>query len=1092
LFSEGNLLNALSAGDSFERLILGAALSNTPATNVSDGTPMARANELWKQGRLPEAEAAYREVLEGNPKAAWALYRLGEIYESLDEESSSETFFARALALDPTLIQSRENANFWKRFKTANELLEARSFASAEPIFTDLLSRKPESAPVLTKLGRIASEYGRIESALSYYERAIAMDSSYPWGHIGKAEVLDVLGQTTEAIAVLEFVSKQPDSPRVVASRLLALRRKERLSDENASGPHIRHWPANSPTPERAGPRVAVVSWCLAHNPVGRAMVLAEVAAAADLACEIVGPLFPSYGEDLWPPLRDGAQGVDVHGFLALSFVEFMEGAIRLVTSRPAEVAWVSKPRLPSLLIGFLYKLIHGSSVVLDIDDDELAFFRAEGPLSIDDFLRDLSSSDWREPHAKRWTQLAYSLIQHADAITVCNPVLQRKFGGTIIRHARGEEQFERARSKRDEVRREFGFTDDDKVILFLGTPRRHKGVLDVARALRTIDNPRTVFCIVGTILDRELKKELEAFPGVRISLHSDQPYSRLAELNAMADLVCVLQDPLDLIVQSQTPAKLTDAIATGTTILATAVPPIMDMMDRGRMVSVSEKNLTEALAAGLSSTDPQDVDRRRAFFCEELSAAANAPRARAIIDAAQAKNSPLPADIRRVFELLDRSMPGSLPAECCAVTKGIFRSGPRVGALTDLSKGVNLVFFWKQNDSGIYGRRSDMLLQQFAAMPNIRRILHIDAPVSVDALAVIAGASDVQGQGRLVASNTINRFLQVNDDDRVARRSFVYRGQESRLLGRELPAFEEFPNAVETWLRELDMTENVLAWVCPVVRGFPQVQQRLGFSFVACDVIDDQRQWPMQPAWRVQIERNYRDIFARSNAAFANCDAVGAWLEQEGLNPSVVPNGMDVFDNIDSWPIPDVIARLSRPVVGYCGNLTQRIDWELIEHVAEARPNWSIVLIGEPGKDERCRAVAARPNVHMLGVLPYDLACRHIAAFDAAMIPHANTALSAHMNPLKLYVYRGLGVPVVSTEIANLDDFAGDIRLAATAPQFVAALDDAIAERRENGRMFPPASILQAVSWSSRASAIWRRLEDVFEAGRTSKASAA
>ncbi len=53
--------------------------------------------------------------------------------------------------------------------------------------------------------------------------------------------------------------------------------------------------------------------------------------------------------------------------------------------------------------------------------------------------------------------------------------------------------------------------------------------MLDVARALREVGDPNAVFCIVGTVLDKELKKELESFPGVRIALHPDQPYSRLA-----------------------------------------------------------------------------------------------------------------------------------------------------------------------------------------------------------------------------------------------------------------------------------------------------------------------------------------------------------------------------------------------------------------------------------------------------------------------------------------------------------------------------------------------------------------------------------
>jgi len=1039
--------------------------------------PFEEANRLWKEGNLDEAEGALLDILKKRPNAPWALFRVGKIKEQRGESEAAAQYIARAVALNPDLGKN-DKSGFWKRFRAASDLLDSRNFAAAEPVFLDLLADKPQSAPVLAKLGRIVGEVGRTTEALSYYDRAIAADATHVWGHIGRAEILAATGAVDEAATILETVAARDPSLTVVKDRLAALRRNQRIDTEGAEGVRIRCWPATAVWPVPDGPRVTVVAWCLAHNPVGRAMVLADLAAELGPS-EIVGPIFPSYGEDLWPPLREGTRKIDIRGFQAPSFDVFLEGAIRLVMERPCEVVWVSKPRMPSLIIGFLYKLIHGAAVVLDIDDDELAFVRAETALSLDEFLAGQTPSDWREPYSKRWTQLAVWMVRFADAVTVCNPVLQHRFGGTMVRHARDARLFDAAQTKRDALRSEFGFVPDDKVVLFLGTPRRHKGVLDVARALQTLGDRNAVFCIVGTVLDKELKKELETFSGARIVLHPDQPYARLAELNAMADVVCILQDPLDPIAQSQTPAKLTDAIATGTRVLATSVPPVLDLMEGGQLQAVSDGNLVDALRNALSDHAGQGAAARRAFFRTELSNEANVPRAREAIEEARRQNAPVAGEVLRLFAHLDATMPGSLPYECVAATKGIFRSGARVGPLRTLREGVNVVFFWKQNDSGLYGRRQDMLLKQFAAMPQIARILHIDAPISVDSLNGIANA---QGQGRYVVANTMNRFLTIADDEKVARRTFVYRGKDTHLLGRELAGIEAFPNAVEAWLRELGMTENVLAWVCPVLRNFPDVQKRLGFSFIATDVIDDQRQWPMQPGWRAQLERNYRSTFAVADAAFANCEPVARWLKDEGLEALVVPNGMDAPGDIANWPVPGRLKTLPRPIVGYCGNLSHRIDWDLIEYLSEAQPNWSIVLIGEGAKDERHARVVARPNVHALGVLPYEIAQRHIAAFDAAMIPHEASTLSEHMNPLKLYVYRSMGIPVVSTKIANLDDLADEIRTADSPEAFVTGLEEAIAETRARGRVFPSAAAIASFSWSSRAADIWGHLVQVFE----------
>jgi len=427
--------------------------------------------------------------------------------------------------------------------------------------------------------------------------------------------------------------------------------------------------------------------------------------------------------------------------------------------------------------------------------------------------------------------------------------------------------------------------------------------------------------------------------------------------------------------------------------------------------------------------------------------------------------------------------MPGQLRPECTAVMKGVLRASPRIGKLRTLDKDVNLVFFWKQNDSGIFGRRQDMLLQQFAGMSNIRKILHIDAPISVDLLHSLVKSNTGGGfnQGGLVAANAIARHLRASDDGRVHRRALIHRDKETVLFGQELPEIHSFPNAVETWLRELDMTENVLAWVCPVVPYFPEVQKRLGFSFIVTDVIDDQRQWPMRLDWRRQIERNYSETFAQTNVAFANCQPVGAWLEAEGLKTFVVPNGMDIRHDVEKWQAPVELAHLKRPIVGYAGNLSHRIDWELIDQIADKRPDWSLVIIGEPPNNGRYRHIAARPNVHAIGVLPYETALRYIASFDVAMIPHAHSAMSENMNPLKLYVYRGLGVPVVSSAVANLNDLAGDIRIADSAETFVARLEEAIAERQARGRTYPAPELTQAYSWESRAAKIMGHIEQVF-----------
>ncbi len=929
--------------------------------------------------------------------------------------------------------------------------------------------RIARSAELLCQLGQAALEFGRYEEAAAHFSEAAEMEPASPRPHLGFADLHEGQGEIEAAIAALSR-ALELDPQDALHRRIQALRRRRTMREV----PDIRDWPATHSRPAPAGPRIAVISWDLAHNPLGRAWVLAELAARHG-PTEILGPVFPAFGESLWPPLRDSDRGLPVFGYAAGTFAAFVNGAIRLVLDHPCDIAWVSKARLPSLFIGLLQRMIHGARLVLDLDDDELAFVNADAPLSLDAFIADAQATDWADPYGMRWTQLAQSMIRWADSLTVCNPVLQARHGGIVIRHARDEAAYDPTRIGRQAMRAEFGFSDADKVVLFLGTPRRHKGLLEVAEALQALGDPRLVLCVVGTIVDRELRQRLTDFPGLRVALHPDQPFRRAAELNAMADLVCILQDPDSPITASQTPAKLTDALAVGTPVLARSAPPLDDLLPDA--VKPGE-DLTLALRKRL---DGGGAAGSRAFFLEELSYAANAPRAGQALEAARAATGEVPADFPRLLAHIDRFMPGLIDPALTRHLGGVVPASPRIGRLASLSGGVNIAFFWKQNDSGLYGRRQDMLLQRLEALPSVRRILHIDAPISVDRLEAMS-APKAPSQHRFGAGATLQRFLGLQDRGKVHRRVHLHAGRKDSVLGRSLPPRELFPHSVEAWLRELDMTGNLLAWVCPVVPMFPQVQARLGFSFIVSDVIDDQRQWPMRPSFRAELEANYRDTFRASDLLLANCQPVADWLAEEGFDPLLVPNGMEIHDNVEGWPVPPSLAGLPRPVIGYAGNLQDRIDWELIASIAEARPDWSVVLIGATPAGGRAAEVMARPNVHAFGVIPYAEATAHIAAFDAAIIPHLHTGLSERMNPLKLYVYRSLGVPVVSTPVANLQDLAEDIRIAAGADAFLVALDAALAERRQ-GRRWPDAARMRALSWESRLETIMTRLHQVFDA---------
>jgi UDP-galactopyranose mutase len=67
----------------------------------------------------------------------------------------------------------------------------------------------------------------------------------------------------------------------------------------------------------------------------------------------------------------------------------------------------------------------------------------------------------------------------------------------------------------------------------------------------------------------------------------------------------------------------------------------------------------------------------------------------------------------------------------------------------------------------------------------------------------------------------------------------------------------------------------------------------------------------------------------------------------------------------------PEDQASIPRPRIGYCGVIDERMDTELLAAVADARPEWQIVMIG-PVVKIADSDLPQRGNIHYLGPKDY------------------------------------------------------------------------------------------------------------------------
>jgi UDP-galactopyranose mutase len=248
-----------------------------------------------------------------------------------------------------------------------------------------------------------------------------------------------------------------------------------------------------------------------------------------------------------------------------------------------------------------------------------------------------------------------------------------------------------------------------------------------------------------------------------------------------------------------------------------------------------------------------------------------------------------------------------------------------------------------------------------------------------------------------------------------------------------------QIPRLVEPFIRR--GADPILWYYTPMALGAEPstVRPRL----TVYDAMDDLASFRAAPP-----ELRIREARVLSTVDLVFTGGPTLYRQRRDMHPSVhcFPSGVEA----DHFASPKALrheglAHQRSPILGYYGVIDERLDLDLLEEIADRRPDWTIALIGPVAKIDES-TIPVRDNIVRFGQQAYDDLPAFLACFDVALMPFARNEATRAISPTKTLEYLAGGKPVVSTPITDVIALYGDaVEIAETGEEFVAAAESVL-----------------------------------------------
>jgi glycosyltransferase involved in cell wall biosynthesis len=263
-------------------------------------------------------------------------------------------------------------------------------------------------------------------------------------------------------------------------------------------------------------------------------------------------------------------------------------------------------------------------------------------------------------------------------------------------------------------------------------------------------------------------------------------------------------------------------------------------------------------------------------------------------------------------------------------------------------------------------------------------------------------------------------------------------------------------------------LSRPIVAWYyTPMMLPF---SRDLDASVTVYDAMDELSKFRFAPPQLLDLEQ---ELLKRADLVFTGGTSLYEAKRDRHDNVHLFPSSVDRahFQTArTALAEPDDQTEIPHPRLGFFGVIDERFDTELLDRIAELRPDWSFVMVGPVVKISEDE-LPKRPNIHYLGPKKYEQLPAYLAGWDVALMPFAMNESTQFISPTKTPEYLAGGKPVVSTPVRDVVRHYGHLQgvgIASAPQEFVDHCQRMLGLEAEGAWLAEADLLLSATSWST------------------------